>query len=286
MKNDSRIILTFDEFFKICSKTFFEEEGFRVETELEIFKLPKRLDLLVVKSPEKGIPEDFTLFRYWKENNLISFKSKPDALELSDIYDSHIYFYGYLNMTRTASFENTTMNLLVNSHPRAFLKKYSAFCKELEPGVWEINSNFYKVYLIEIHKITFEGIDRMYLGNFSTDAVFYKLLNLMENSHDNKKANWIDRLKMIIHDRIAAFEKDPKIRRKYMATAYESDITDLVKPHLDKAREEGLGKGRVEGKLEGKLESARLMKTKGYPISDILEITGLSEKVLKENGVL
>jgi predicted nucleotidyltransferase len=24
------------------------------------------VDLLVVKSPEKGIPEDFTLFRYWK----------------------------------------------------------------------------------------------------------------------------------------------------------------------------------------------------------------------------
>jgi hypothetical protein len=278
MKNDSRIILTFDEFFKICSKTFFEEEGFRVETELEIFKLPKRLDLLVVKSPEKGIPEDFTLFRYWKENNLISFKSKPDALELSDIYDSHIYFYGYLNMTRTASFENTTMNLLVNSHPRAFLKKYSAFCKEVEPGVWEIDSNFYKVYLIEIHKINFEGIDRMYLGNFSTDAVFYKLLNLMENYHDTKNANWIDKLKMIIQDRIVAFEKDPKIRRKYMATAYESDITNLVKPHLDKARE--------EGNQEGKLESARLMKNKGYPISDILEITGLSEKVLKENGVL
>ena len=118
----------------------------------------------------------------------------------------------------------------------------------------------------------------MYLGNFSTDAVFYKLLNLMENSHDNKKANWTHKLKMIIHDRIAAFEKDPKIRRKYMATAYESDITDLVKPHLDKARE--------EGNQEGKLESARLMKNKGYPISDILEITGLSEKVLKENGVL
>jgi hypothetical protein len=106
---------------------------------------------LVVKKPEKGIPIDFTLFQYWKENNLMSFKSKPDALELSDIYDSHIYFYGYLNMTKSASFENTTMNLLVNTHPRAFLKKYSAFCKEIEPGVWEINSNFYKVYLIEIH---------------------------------------------------------------------------------------------------------------------------------------
>ena len=67
-----------------------------------------------------------------------------------------------------------------------------------------------------------------------------------------------------------------------MATVYESDITDLVKPHLDKARVEGIEKGKIEGKLE----SARLMKSKGYPISDILEITGLSKKTLKENGVL
>ncbi len=282
MKNDSRIILTFDEFFKICSKTFFEEEGFHVETELEIFKLPKRLDLLVVKKPEQGIPEDFTLFQYWKENNLISFKSKPDALELSDIYDSHIYFYGYLNMTKSASFENTTMNLLVNTHPRAFLKKYSVFCKEIEQGVWEINSNFYKVYLIEIHKISFEGIDRMYLGNFSTDEVFYKLLTLMENQANPKRANRIDSLKKIVSDRIAAFEKNPVIRRKYMATVYESDITDLVKPHLEKARVEGIEKG----KLEEKLETARLMISKGYPILDILEITGLSEIILKENRIL
>ena len=75
-----------------------------------------------------------------------------------------------------------------------------------------------------------------------------------------------------------------------MATVYESDITDLVKPHLDIARVEGKIEGKLEGKqegiLEGKLESARLMKSKGYPISDILEITGLSKKTLKENGVL
>jgi predicted transposase/invertase (TIGR01784 family) len=129
----------------------------------------------------------------------------------------------------------------------------------------------------------------MYLGNFSTDEVFYKLLNLIENPLNPKRANRIDKLKKIVSDRIEAFEKDPNIRRKYMATAYESDITDLVRPHLDKARVEGIEKGKIEGKiegkLEGKLESARLMKNKGYPISDILEITGLSELVLKENGI-
>ena len=97
--------------------------------------------------------DDFTLFQYWKEFNLISFKSKPDSLEISDIWDSLIDIYGYLNRNREADFENTTMSLLVNSHPRTFLKKYASFCKELETGVYEIDSNFCKVYLIDLHKI-------------------------------------------------------------------------------------------------------------------------------------
>jgi hypothetical protein len=57
MGQESRIIITFDEFFKSSSKSFFEKQGFRVETEVEIFKLPKRLDVLVVKNPHNSIPE-------------------------------------------------------------------------------------------------------------------------------------------------------------------------------------------------------------------------------------
>jgi len=40
MGDDQRVLITFDEFFKRSSKSFFEKEGFRVETELEIFNLP------------------------------------------------------------------------------------------------------------------------------------------------------------------------------------------------------------------------------------------------------
>ena len=43
---------------------------------------------------------------------------------------------------------------------------------------------------------------------------------------------------------------------------------------------EGLAEGRAEGRAEGlaeaKLEDAQKMKSKGYPIADIAEITGLS----------
>ncbi len=273
--SEPRIIITFDEFFKRSCKSFFEEEGFHVETEVEIFHLPKGLDVMIVKNLDKTLSDDFTLFQYWKEFNLISFKSKPDTLEISDIWDSLIYMYGFLNRNKEANFENTTMSLLVNSHPRSFLKKYAHFCRELETGVYEIDSNFCKVYLIELHKINQDGIDRLYLSNFSTDDVFSKVLEKVERSSTNsKEAKWIDKIKKIIYDKIVAFEKDPETRRKYMATAYEADITDLVKPYMEKARQ------------EIKLETARKMLEEGFTLTQISKITGLTEVQLRENGVL
>ena len=35
-------------------------------------------------------------------------------------------------------------------------------------------------------------------------------------------------------------------------------------------------KGRAEGRVEEKLENARRMKSKGYPLDDIVDITGLT----------
>jgi predicted transposase/invertase (TIGR01784 family) len=45
-------------------------------------------------------------------------------------------------------------------------------------------------------------------------------------------------------------------------------------------------RGELRGELKGKLETVRLMIEKGYPISEIIEITGLTESQLKENGLL
>ena len=41
--------LKFDEFFKLCAKLFFPHFNFRVETEHEIFELPKKLDILLIE---------------------------------------------------------------------------------------------------------------------------------------------------------------------------------------------------------------------------------------------
>ncbi len=287
MDSEKRIFITFDEFFKSSSKTFFEKEGFRVETEVEIFNLPKRLDVLVVKNPTLSMPDDFTLLNYWNEYNLISFKSKPDSLEIYDIWDSIIYLYGFINRKKEAKLENTTMTLLVNNHPREFLKKYNIFCKELEKGVWELNLNFNKIYLIELHEIALGGLDRLFLGNFSVDSVFSKVLREVDNPNKSStETKRIDIIKNVIYHRIAGFEKDPEIRRKYMATVYEADITDLVKPYLEKVKSEGKLEGKLEGRLESKLETAIKMREEGDSIEKIIRITGLSMESLRDNGLV
>ena len=55
---------------------------------------------------------------------------------------------------------------------------------------------------------------------------------------------------------------------------------------IQKGREEGLQEGREEGRQEGileqKYEDARKMLAKGYPVEDIVEITGLQEEKIRE----
>ena len=48
-----------------------------------------------------------------------------------------------------------------------------------------------------------------------------------------------------------------------------------VRMGQEEARAEGLSEGLAEERTEAKLEDARKMKSKGYPIADITEITGL-----------
>ena len=58
---------------------------------------------------------------------------------------------------------------------------------------------------------------------------------------------------------------------------------------LEIGRAEGLAKGRIEGRTEGRTEGrnierlshARKMLDKGYPIEDIVEITGLTIDEIK-----
>jgi predicted transposase/invertase (TIGR01784 family) len=43
--------------------------------------------------------------------------------------------------------------------------------------------------------------------------------------------------------------------------------------------------GKLEGKLETQFETARKMRQKGFSVTEIQEITGLSETEIREHGI-
>ena len=55
-----------------------------------------------------------------------------------------------------------------------------------------------------------------------------------------------------------------------------NDYLNTVNSAEKKGHAEGLAEGRAEGRVEEKLENARRMKSKGYPLDDIADITGLT----------
>ena len=57
-------------------------------------------------------------------------------------------------------------------------------------------------------------------------------------------------------------------------------ITARGEGHLE-GLAEGLAEGRAEGRMEERLQNAQKMKEKGFPITDIAEITGLSTEELE-----
>ncbi|EMO63244.1 hypothetical protein LEP1GSC133_2273 [Leptospira borgpetersenii serovar Pomona str. 200901868] len=69
-------------------------------------------------------------------------------------------------------------------------------------------------------------------------------------------------------------------------TTAERLISEGIQQGMQQGIEKGVEKGKIEGKVEGKLEDAGKMLKKGIDLKTVLEITGFSEKTLKENGIL
>ena len=74
--------------------------------------------------------------------------------------------------------------------------------------------------------------------------------------------------------------------KKEIIKEIEGDYMNLLEKIRKEGKLEGELEGEIKGKLEKALETARKMKVKGFSVSEIQDITGLSEEELKENGIL
>jgi len=295
-----RFTLTLDEFFKDeCSK-YFPLYDYHVETEVELFNMPKRADVIVVHAEQRGPPPDFRVFDYWKTHNVISFKSLADPVRSGDLDDMLIYYLGYIRMKSKgrapqrvkAHHGNTTATLITaNPPPRSMMREIGGLAEELLPGKYVVDLHRYRIHLVDLSAIPTDGADAQFLLAHAPterlEELAGHLLGRKKRPFADKKI--IDSLRNILLLRLQAFES-PELRERIMPVRMKADITDIVQPYYEQGLEKGLEQGREEGmdkgRYEGKLDAARKMIELGYPVVDVLKITGLKKIDLRKAGLL
>ncbi len=62
----------------------------------------------------------------------------------------------------------------------------------------------------------------------------------------------------------------------------EEGIQQGIQQGMQQGMQQGIQQGMQQGVQEGKQEDAKIMLQKGYPIDDIIEITGLSKEEIQK----
>jgi len=76
---------------------------------------------------------------------------------------------------------------------------------------------------------------------------------------------------------------DPEVRELYEARAKAlRDLNSIREEARQEGIKEGLKKGRKEGKREANRELAKKMLRKGFEVSDIIEMTELTETEIEK----
>lgn len=287
--------LTFDEFFKLMAKRFFSLFGYTVQTELELFKLPKRIDVVVLhtrRNQTKMMQQNFTVFDYFRGHNIISFKSFKDNFSQKDIFELVIYFLGYVNAEKTSKIENTTGTIIVTHLPQK-VRELNGF-RQIAPGKYVIAMGLFSLYLIHINELEMKSEDAYFLLAYGKSERLHEYLPKLfsEKFKVQRNKKLVDTLNELHHIRIQGYE-DIEIWRDFMPQVLEADITQWVKPHYDKGLQRGLSQGlqrgrqegRQEGQYQAKLESAKNFYKSGVSVDIISAATGLSKAELKKIGV-
>ena len=237
-KLPSRVTITFDAFFKLQAREFFGSCGYQVEAEHEMLKMPKRLDVLVIKTSASCVK--FEIFDYFSQFNLISYKSYGDRVRFEDIYDTSIYTNLYLRENHEARYGNTTVTLICSSTPRKFIQQHKEFFEEVRPGHFIGNYGMYQIHIINIEAIQLGGPDGVFLSEFCRDIG--RLADRREIEKCNLSSQIIDKLIRGVKMRMTVFEG----KEEDMVPV--ADVTEIVRPQLEKAWNDGIEKGIKKGR--------------------------------------
>ena len=221
---------------------------------------------------------EFDIFNYFAPFNLVSYKSYGDAVRTQDIYDLSIYTNFYLRENPKANYANTTITLICSSTPRKFIREYSEYFTETCPGHFIGSYGMYQIHIINIEIIRLSGPDGVFLSEFCRNID--RLSDKAEIEESGFPKQIIDKLLKGIIIRLSIFEG----KEDNMVPV--ADVTELMRPQLEKAWddgiEKGIEKGIKEGEKKGITQTAKRLKAAGADMELIIKATGLSEEEIRK----
>ena len=193
---------------------------------------------------------------------------------------------------------------------------YSTFPirEQAKRGNWDYELK--AVYTVGILNFVFDDKDDEYfhhevkLMDICTKEVFYDKLTFVYlempkfNKREDELVTMFDKWLFVLRNLASLLERPAALQERVFTRLFEAaeiakfskrelcEYEDSLKNFRDMysvittAEMKGEARGREEGRAEGELaerqKNAQRMKQKGYPLTDISEITGLSLKVIEE----
>ncbi|WP_082270953.1 Rpn family recombination-promoting nuclease/putative transposase, partial [Leptospira interrogans] len=96
---------------------------------------------------------------------------------------------------------------------------------------------------------------------------------------ESKRVALLNKLLLYIYN---VRDSKPSVLKKMLHLSRLERYEELAMTTAEKLIQEG----KLEGKIEGKIEDARKMFAKGIDLNTVLEITDLTEKDLRDNGLI
>ncbi|MCB1157071.1 MAG: hypothetical protein KDK45_06170, partial [Leptospiraceae bacterium] len=134
--------------FKKRAIAFFSRFA-KVETEFELHRLPRKLDVLVIES-DKPIGKHLDLMNYFQEFNIIEFKSESQGVKLQDIYKTLYYISAFV--LRKKEKVSLSFTLITTQKPQRFLETYHFLEKRKGLFVME-NPGITKIHCIVVSEL-------------------------------------------------------------------------------------------------------------------------------------
>jgi hypothetical protein len=232
---------------------------------------PLRVDVIIIKKAKDAVIEK-NIAAFFREFNLIEYKSPDDSLTIKDFQKVLVYDYLY---TAQNNFDlpDTTITFAVSKHPYKVMKHlrtvYNYKISKKANGIYLVSGNIMPIQILVTREL--QAGENIWLKSLSNELDIERMSRIMAAGSQKRKCEYI---------------------RAYMHIIVQANITILKELMnmqtltVEQVLEESGWTTRWEekGRLEGKLEAARKFINKGWNAEEVAEILELDSNEVKSLG--